>query len=95
MGSSGSKRIYLNSLDDLPPDLFRIYVEKSKHSINDQYDSNTSTIHFPCWGRSTVHTDYGLRYIIMDVQHKMLDKELELYCKELIRRPYILVGRTV
>ena len=47
MGGSGSKRISLNSIDNLSPDIFQTYLEKSKHAINDQYDSNTSIIYFP------------------------------------------------
>lgn len=95
MGNSRSKPTILESFDDLPPDIFQHYVEKSKHIINDQYDSNESQIHFPTWGNCRIHLDLGPSYYITSTKHKKLDKELELHCKELIQRPYIIIGRTV
>jgi hypothetical protein len=95
MGGSGSKRISLNSIDNLPPDIFQTYLEKSKHAINDQYDSNTSIIYFPQYAGCTIYSDGGEMYKITGSTQKLFDKELTAYCKELIRRPYITVGRTV
>ena len=95
MGNSETKPIFLNSFDDLPSDIFQIYLEKAKHDINDQYDTNTSVIHFPHWNGCTIYTDNGQVYKFINSEHKKLDKELELYCKELIQRPYIIIGRNV
>ena len=95
MGNSGTKPIFLNSFDDLPLIVFQLYLAKAKHEINDQYDSNTSVIYFPCYGGCTIYMDNGSVYNIISSEHPKLDKELELYCKELIQRPYIIVGRNV
>jgi hypothetical protein len=95
MGNSGTKPIFLNSFDDLPANVFQIYLEKAKHEINDQYDSDNSVIYFPYYGDCTINMDNGKVYSIITNEHKKLDKELELYCKELIRRPYVLIGRTI
>ena len=45
MGGHSSK--ILTTIDDLPASLYKIELARAKHEINDQYDSNTSTIYFP------------------------------------------------
>jgi signal peptidase I len=95
MGAKASNPITLQSVDNLPRDMYCMYLEKAKHSINDQYDSNTSTIYFPCYAGSTIYMDLGGSYYIKYDTAKKFDGELAAYCKELIQRPYIIVGRNV
>jgi hypothetical protein len=96
MGGRSSKLTTINSVDNLPRDIYKVYLTKAKHSINDQYDSNTSVIHFPSFARCTIHMDNSRNtYRILDGACTKFDGELAAYCKDLIKRPYVLVGRTV
>lgn len=99
MGGSQStsyKTITLQSVDDLPNHIFAMYLEKAKHDINDQYASNMTAIHFPCYGYSTIHMNSdGVSYRIKYDVAKKFDEELAKYCRERIQRPYVLIARTI
>ena len=95
MGSHSSKIISIKTIDELPERLYQIELARAKHEINDQYDSNTSTIYFPQYESCRIYMDGGEGYQILSAGGKRFDSELAAYCKELIQRPYILVGRTV
>lgn len=95
MGIYNSRIVTFKSIDDLPERRYKIELGKAKYEINDQYNSNTAIIHFPNYDGYTIYRYDGDSYRISGVGGKRFDGELAAHCKEIIKRPYILIGRTV
>jgi hypothetical protein len=90
------KEIVVNSVDRLPEPLYQSCLQKSKESLNTQYDLNQPKLYFETHAGSSILPDLELKcYRIKNGPSPRFDGELESYCKELIKQPYICIGRVV
>jgi hypothetical protein len=85
------------SVDGLPDTLYTMCLEKAKASLNEQYETIDATkLYFPDHSDSTIILDLnGPAYKIKSGRCLRFDAELESYCKDLIKRPYIILNRVV
>jgi hypothetical protein len=90
------KEIDVDSVDRLPDPMYHACLQKSKESLIEQYESNQPKLYFDTHAGSSILPDLELKcYRIKNGPSPRFDGELETYCKELIKRPYILIGRVV
>jgi hypothetical protein len=90
------KTLPVDSVDGLPEPLYQTCLQKSKESLNAQYDLNQSTLYFDTHAGSSILPDLERNcYRIKNGPSPRFVGELESYCKELIKQPYICIGRVV
>ena len=90
------KEIVVDSVDRLPEPLYQSCLQKSKESLNEQYESNQPKLYFDTHAGSSILPDLELKcYRIKTAKPTRFIADLEAYCKELIQKPYICIDRTV
>jgi hypothetical protein len=85
------------SVDGLPDTVYTMCLEKAKASLKEQYEATDAiNLYFPDHSDSTIFLDLdGPAYRIKSGRCRQFDAELEAYCKDVIKRPYIIINRVV